>query len=141
MLAVDRPHQREVEQDGDARRREHAHDGGQNRRDAVLHDERGDDRREHDDLAVREVDDAAEAVDQRHPDAEQAERQPEHDPVEDDRSHATPRYARPDVRIPVELHRVAQPDAAVLQHVAAVGHGQRERHLLLRDQQRHSPAS
>ena len=53
-----------------------------------------DDRREHHDLAICEVEDAAEAVDQRHPDPEQAERQPEHDPVENDRSHATPRYAR-----------------------------------------------
>ena len=53
-----------------------------------------DDRREHHDLPVRQVEDAAEAVDERHADAEQAEREPEHDPVEDDRCHATPRYAR-----------------------------------------------
>ena len=31
-LAVDRPHQREVEQHGDAGRRQHADDGRQNRR-------------------------------------------------------------------------------------------------------------
>ena len=87
VLAVDRPHQREIEQHGDAGSRQHADGGRQEGRDAVLHDEHDDDRGEHHDLAVREVEDAAEAVDQRHPDAEQAERQPEHDPVEDDRFH------------------------------------------------------
>ena len=35
VLAVDRPHQRQVEQDGDAGRRQHADEGGENRRDAV----------------------------------------------------------------------------------------------------------
>ena len=40
VLAVDRPHQRQVEQDGDAGGRQHADDGGQHGRDAVLHDER-----------------------------------------------------------------------------------------------------
>ena len=94
MLAVDRAHQGQIEQDGDAGRREHAGGGRQDRRNAVVHDEHDDDRGEDDHLAVGEVEDAAEAVDQRHPDAEQAEREPEHDPVEDDRSHATPRYAR-----------------------------------------------
>ncbi len=92
--AVDRTHQREIEQDGDAGCRQHADERGEKRRTAVLHDDRGDDRREHDDLAVREIEDAAESVDQRHPDAEQPERQPEHDPVENDSRHATPRYAR-----------------------------------------------
>ena len=75
-LAVDRPHQREVEQDGDAGCRQHAHERGQNCRNAVLYDERRHDRREHHDLAVREVEDTAETVDQGHPDAEQADDSP-----------------------------------------------------------------
>ena len=62
--------------------------------DPVFHDEHDDHCREHHDLPVRQVEDAAEPVDERHPDAEEAERQPEHDPVEDHRFHATPRYAR-----------------------------------------------
>ncbi len=52
-----------------------------------LDDLRSRDRPDEHDLAVREVDDAAETVDQRHPDPEQAEGQPEHDPVQDDGSH------------------------------------------------------
>ena len=53
--------------------------------------------------------------------------------------HATPRYARrtsgfwsSSSDVPLRL------DATVLEHVAAVGHGEGERHLLLRDQQRHA---
>ena len=138
VLAVDRPHQREVEQDGDAGGCQHAHRGRQDRRNPVLHDERDDDRREDHDLPVGEVEDAAEPVDERHPDAEEAERQPEHDPVEDHRRHATPRYARRTSGFWSSSCDVpTQPDATVLEHVAPVGHGQRERHLLLRDQQRH----
>ncbi len=87
VLAVDRPHQREIEQNGDTCRRQHTHEGGENRRDAVLHEERDDDCRHHHDLPVGEVEDAAEAVDERHADAEQAKGQAEHDPVEDDRFH------------------------------------------------------
>ena len=158
--AVDGTHQREVEQDRDPGRRQHTNEGGENRRDAVLHEERDDDRREHDDLAVGEVEDAAETVDERHADAEQAEGEAEHDPVENDGPHVrsrageagAPLLVAPSslrschtevrasyLRVPVELlRRPAQPDPPVLEHVAAVGDRQRERHLLLGDQQRHS---
>ncbi len=94
MLAVHRAHQGQIEQHGDAGNREHACGSRQDGRKPVVHDEHDDDRGKDDQLAVGEVEDAAEAVDQRHPDAEQAEREAEHDPVEDDRRHATPRYAR-----------------------------------------------
>ena len=94
VLAVDGPHQRQVQEHGETRSRQHAHERRHDRRPTVLHDERDHDRREHHDLAVGEVEDAAETVDQRHPDAEQAEAEAEHDPVENDRPHTTPRYAR-----------------------------------------------
>src|SRR5687767_10769964 len=44
-----------------------------------------------------------------------------------------------DFRIPVELlGRAAEADPTVLEHVAAVGDGERERHLLLGYQQGHA---
>src|SRR5687767_1872746 len=43
--------------------------------------------------------------------------------------------------VPVELlRRAAEADATVLEHVPAVGHGEREWHLLLGDQECHSAA-
>ena len=150
VLAVDGPHQRQVQEHGDTRSRQHAHERCHDRRPTVLHDERDDDRREHHDLAVCEVEDAAETVDQRHPDAEQAEGEAEHDPVENDRPHARSAplrraYAHHTevralyLRVPVELlRRPGQTDPTVLEHVATVGDRQSERHLLLRDQQRHT---
>ena len=86
-LAVDGSHQREVEEDGDSGSCQDAEQGGDEGRPAVVHHDRGDDRGEHHDLPVSEVENATEAVDEGHADAEQPERETEDDPVEDDRGH------------------------------------------------------
>ena len=75
-------------------------------------EQRDDDRAEHGDLSVREVEHAGEPVDQRQPDAEQPILQPEHDAVEDRRSHATPRYARVGRRGCVQVPRTCPTDSS-----------------------------
>ena len=119
VLAVDGPHQRQVERDGDAGRRQRR---PTTPRAVGLPSSMTSETTiaaEHGDLAVGEVEHAAEAVDQRHADAEQAERQTEHDPVENDRPHATPRYARWTSGFrSSSSRRPVQPDATVLEHVA-----------------------
>ena len=90
MLAVDGLHQREVEHDAERCGDGDAGDRGDAGRAPGVDEQGDDDRPEHGHLALGEVEDAAEPVDQRQPDPEQPELQPEHDPVEDDRPHCSP---------------------------------------------------
>ena len=66
---------------------------GDSGRAAVVGEQGDDDRPEHGHLALGEVEDPAEPVDERQPDPEQPELQPEHDPIEDHRPHRPDRPA------------------------------------------------
>ena len=86
--AVHRLHQREVEERARWRRRRRARRGRRRTPAGAGVDRQGDDdRAEHGDLPLGQVEHPAEAVHQGQADAEQPELQPEDDPVEDRRPH------------------------------------------------------
>ena len=93
-LAVDGLHQCQVEHDPDRPGDGHPGEHGDAGRPAGVDREGDDDPAEHGDLALGEVEDPAESVDQGQPDAEQPELQPEDDAVEDRRPHVRPRGLR-----------------------------------------------
>ena len=91
-LAVHRLHQREVEERARRRRRRRSRRARPRPPQRPASIEQGDDDRpEHGDLSLGEVEHSAEAVDEGQADAEQAELQPEDDPVEDHRPHRSTR--------------------------------------------------
>jgi len=55
---------------------------------------RDDNRGQHGDLAIGQIEDSRQPVHQRQADAQQSEPESEDDPVEDDRLYTIPRYAR-----------------------------------------------